>query len=744
MIEAEKASGNLPANLNIDVVFNAAEDIENSLGELFASGSQTLIVIAIVLFLALGWRESLLALVAIPLTLLMAILGLFLIGETFNFLSLFALVLALGLLVDNAIIITEGVSEAIFTKRKKPLEAARDALTEFRWPVITGTMTTMLAFAPMLFVITGISGQFVSGIPKTVILVLSASLFVSLFLLPAFGALFFSVFPPKAHREGALIKRIKAKYQNFMTWVLARPKNRNKVLLASFVAMFFSFYLAGSGRVSVEIFPPEDQNYFVASIEGPKGTEKEVMLEFLPAIDSTFAPYFKEKWLKNYQVSVGARSVYDPQQRRGGGASDEENIIGITINLVDKTKREISSLKLSPQVEKDLQAALPGFLEVKISELKSGPPGGSRPINLEIISDNFDRVEILKNLVIEGFEDFKLPNGAHLKNISDDQGDLVSQMRWAFDREKLNRFGLTPVALQQTLRAGLQGVTVLELTENGEEIDVEARFDFKGERSWEEPESLDVVSQIPIKTPSGSFIGLSDVADFEISLQPTQFKHLDGKRTVSVGASIQGQATAAQFAPQIEALIASLPLQGGDEIKTGGDNEETNRLVREMTLAMFLAIFFILGILILQFNSFVQAGVIIWLLPLSLTGVFIGFWLSGTPISFPTMIGIVALAGIIVNDAIVLIDQINKNMPENPSLEAKNKAFILAGSSRMQPILLTSVTTIFGLLPLALSAPGWEGLGFAIIYGMTLATFLTIVLVPCLILITEDINRGLS
>ncbi len=156
---------------------------------------------------------------------------------------------------------------------------------------------------------------------------------------------------------------------------------------------------------------------------------------------------------------------------------------------------------------------------------------------------------------------------------------------------------------------------------------------------------------------------------------------------------------------------------------------------------MLLAVFLILMILVLQFDSFLQAGVIVTLLPLSLTGVFVGFWLTGVPLSFPSMIGIVALAGIIVNDAIVLIDRINHH---NKEFNNRFEAFIAAGRSRMQPIMLTSITTIFGLLPLALSDPIWEGLGFAIIYGMTLATILTVVLVPCLIILYTDVWQGLG
>ena len=734
-------TGQLPANIKVETVFNSADDIKKSLGQLFDSGFQTLLVIGIVLLVALGWRESALAFVAIPLTLLIAILGLYMVGETFNFLSLFALVLALGLLVDNAIIITEGISDGIHEKRLTPLASARETLRQFRWPVITGTATTMLAFAPMMIMISGVSGEYIEGIPKTVILVLSASLFVSLFMLPVFAVMFFSLFPPKNQRESKTMNVLKEHYARFMAWTFTKKRRIYGLLAASFALMVFAFSLPATGKVSVEIFPSGDQNYFVASIEAPTGTDLETMKKLLPQIDEVFLPYFEEdeKWLKNVQISVGEKSPYDPNQEASAGSSSTENIIGITINLFDKTVREPSSVDLAPRVRTDLIAALPDYLDIKISELSAGPPGGDQPVTIKLTSDNLDRIDAMASSLVKDLAMVKLENGATLKNITDNRGEAVPQMTWSFDREKLNRYGLSPISLQQTLRAGIEGITILELTEDGEEIDVEARFDFKGDRTWTSPDSLDIVSQIPIKTPSGSFIKLSDVADFTIKSERTKFEHVDGQRTISVGAGIEGEATAAQFKAKLDELIAALPTQAGDQVKIGGDNEEAQRLVTEMSMAMMLGVFLILVVLVLQFDSFLQAGVIVTLLPLSIMGVFLGFWVSGTPISFPAMIGIVALAGIIVNDSIVLIDRINSDMK---NFDDEREAFREAGASRMQPIILTSVTTIFGLLPLALSDPIWEGLGFAIIYGMTLATFLTIILVPCLIVMYEDITHG--
>ena len=736
-----------PDNLTVDIVFNGSDDIKESLNTLFSSGVQTIFLIGLILLLILGWRESLLAFISIPLTLLIAILILYITGETFNFLSLFALILALGLLVDNAIIMTEGISEGIYSDKLTPKGAARKALKTFRWPVIAGTSTTIFAFLPMMFVISGVSGEYVSVIPKTVTWVLLASLFVSLFILPTFGAKFFELFPPRAHKEGRLLHAAQDWYQEKMAWLLLKRRRFYGTIVLSVAVMIFSFALFAIGQISVEVFPSSDQNYFSVSVETPKGTKLEETRKLVTQIDQAFLPYFDketngdgEVWLKNYAISLGQKSPYDPELRQGGINTPEGNMIGITVNLIDKSYRDTSSIDISDRVREDLGSVMPDYVEVTVTELASGPPSGSSAIEVRLISENLSHIESLADDFQSKLAAIELPSGASLDNIIDDRGETLPQITWTIDHEKMQNFGLSAGQIFQTLRAGVEGVEILAVSEGEEEIELETRLDFLGDKRWTDPNSLDVLKQIPIKTPSGVYIRLDQVAKFSISNERTSLRHQDGKRTIKVGASIDGEATAAQFLISIETAISELDTLPGDSIVIGGDNEETNRLVSEMALAMLLAVFLILVILVLQFDSFLQAAVIVTLLPLSLTGVFLGFWLTGVPISFPTMIGIVALAGIIVNDAIVLIDQINHYGKFNDQIGS----FIEAGKARMQPIVITSITTIFGLLPLAFSDPIWQGLSLAIIYGMTLATILTLLIVPCLILIYQDITHGVG
>ena len=421
-----------------------------------------------------------------------------------------------------------------------------------------------------------------------------------------------------------------------------------------------------------------------------------------------------------------------------GGSNASSNEFGITVNLVEKTEREMASQDVVQQVKTDLKAILPAFAKIKVTEVQGGPPSGASEIEVRLTSEDLERLQLLGTQFKEELAALEV-KGSKLTNIVDDAGGKVTQMTWTFNRERLQFFGLSPSQVSQSLRAAGQGTTAIFISEGEEELDVEMRFDFEQTRRWDDPTSLDILAQIPIKTPAGNYIKLSDIADPQLSSQRTLIRRLDGDRTMVIGANIEGgTATVTDFGPLVEETLGSLDLLPGENWSLGGDNEEVNRLVGEMAAAMLFAVFLIAVILVLQFDSFSQSLVIVALLPFSLTGVFIGFWLSGTPVSFPAMIGIVALAGIIVNDAIVLIDQINNYARQGLD---KMEAIIAGSRDRMQPIFITSVTTILGMLPLAFSDPIWEGLAFAIVYGMTLSTILTLVLVPCMLMISMRIGR---
>jgi multidrug efflux pump subunit AcrB len=724
-VEELKVRGTLPQHLEATVTYNRADEIKESLDTLTRSGTQTLILIALVMLVFVGWRESLLAAVAIPLSMLIAVMVLNFTGRSFNGISLFSLVLGVGLLVDNAIVVVEGMSESIHQKHMKPRAAAVETLRVFRWPLIAGTLTTVFAFLPMLFFISGVSGDYIAVIPITVTTVLIGALVVSLLILPSVARQFFLIIPPKKRRENTGLKKVQDWYERTMKKILAKRSRMIAVLGISFAVFAFSFSLVATNRVPVEVFPSSDFTFFNANFEYPEGTDLGDTRELVEPVAEQLRVFFEprengEVWLKNFVFTVGSKQEF--QQGEGSTGTPQENILGLTINLTEKIDRETKSYDIMPIIQKSIESVVPSHVEAEFTEIKGGPPTGAA-VEVRIMGDDMEHiVELSEQLEVLVEE---LPGTVNPRTTA---ADRVTQMVWNFDRTVLAKFGLTPQQVMETLRSGVHGVTAVKLTEGDEEIDVDVRLDWKGTGEWDDPESLDILNRIPVRTASGSFVTLSQIATPTLSSELSQLKHYDGKRIVSVLADMEKGTPVSTIQKDLDRAISKLELLPGEMVEFGGDSEEGGRLMRESATAMAFALVLILVVLVAQYNSFYQALVTLILIPLSLTGVFIGFWLTGFPISFPTMIGIVALAGIIVNDAIVLIDHINIHAKETKSWI---KAYIEAGKKRLQPIFLTSITTVVGMLPLSLSDEIWGGLGFAIVYGMVLSTVLTLILIPC-------------
>ncbi len=731
-IETLKSDKKIPQSLNTDITFNRADDINESLSTLVNSGKQTLILIALVMFLALGWRESILASTAIPLAMMIGIIVLNILGRTFNGISLFALVLSIGLLVDNAIIIVEGISEAIHERKRTPIQAAKETLTLFRWPIISGTLTTIFAFLPMLFYISGISGQYISVVPVTVITILIGALFIALFLLPSLSIYFYNVWKPKP-KKNTQLKKIQNWYESTMRSILNSRMNIINVCVLTTLFFLFSIGLVVSRQVPIEVFPESDSVVFGIQVEYPEGTPLDQTKDIIPAIENVLHPYMestenRSAWIKSFIFTAGQPS----SSIRGGinGMSlSQSNILGVTVNLTDKASRETPSYEIVSIIEKEFQPIIPSHAELKLQQEQGGPPTGA-PIEILILGPDMDRLELLSQEIKKNLA--RIPE---TKNITDSQNNKTIQMNWTLKRDVMTNLGLTPSQIIEPLRASINGVTVVQLTEGEDEVDVDIRIDWDGTKAWQTVESLERIDQIPLLTQRGESITFRQIAEPDLSAKSSQINHKNGERIVTIQADTEIGVVVSQIMPQVETILSDISLLPGERIEFGGDSEEGNRIMGEMAQSMLMAILLIFLVLVFQFNSYIQPLIILAIVPLSLTSIFIGFWILGLAVSFPTMIGIVALSGIIVNDAIVLIDRINQYRLDNNSYI---ESYIQAGKERMQPIFLTSITTVVGLLPLSLSDKVWAGLGFAIIFGMMLSTILTLLLIPCFLIIARN------
>lgn len=679
-----------------------AEDIRDQLGSLVNNGIETMLLVGLVLFLSLGIREAFVAGLSIPLTFLISFIGIYVYGGTLNFLSLFALILALGILVDTGIVITEGMHVKL-KEGKDPKTVALETVREYELPLISGTMTTVAAFVPMLMM-TGIIGEFVKHIPKTVILTLLASLFVGLGILPVIGARIL-------RRDGktkvsileGFIQRKKAIYRSILDWVCSSRKRQNRLIGTMVFLFFLASALPISGILEATMFPSQDYRYYYIEIELPKGSSLD---ETNIAAEQVEQMLIDTPEVESFVTTVGSSSGLAEGGLTTGNGSD--NLANFIVNL--REDRERNSMEIT-RAQRELVAKIPNA-KINVMDMSDGPPSASA-IDFRIIGPDLDELKKYSDEAISMLENI---DGAI--NIASSLEDTLNEFVLSVDRQKAAAVGLDPSSLAQVARLAIAGMQVTTLKDAGDDVEVYMQVS--------DDMGIDEVLALPILTQKGTF-AFSNFVDVSFEPAPTVVSHVDGDRVASISGDVEPGYNATEILAQFQAEFV---IDDGEYYaEYGGELEEMVDSFTSLGYSMLVGVLLIIVILILQFNSFRQAGMIVFTIPLALIGVFFGLTIGGYSFSFPAFVGIVALAGIVVNNAIILIDKINRNIEAGMN---KKDAILDAAVARFQPILLTSITTVVGIAPLAISDPTWGPLGFTIISGLVFSTVLTLFVVPAL------------
>lgn len=728
----------LPENLNIEPIVKNADLIEKDLTSLTRNGIQTIILIILLLYFFLGAKEALLAGASIPLTFLIAFTILSFMGYTLNFLTLFSLILSLGVLVDSAIVITE----AIYVNKNKGLsakEAARKAIREFQLPLIAGVLTTVFAFLPMMLS-SGIIGKFIETIPVTVSSVLIGSLFVALGIITTLGSRLlrdkngdekpsrFNI--PALSRAKARMEKIQNRkkqriaklyewYSGYLSGLLGSKKESKKLRNRLILGFFGAIAMVSFGLVRVNMFPPSDYEILFIDIEKPIGTPLEQTDAVLPEIEQML---MQDDRIKSFVTNIGSGS--------GDGSVSNNTALGSThlAHVIVKLKEtEDGRKERSYDIVDEYDEKLRGYEKAKVSvwQPSNGPPSAA-PV--EVIIEGEDLVEL--NRIASDYEDLikTIENTRNVQiSIEDSPGEFVLQV----DRVKAQLYGASTVQVAQTLRNAISGVDATVVRRNGEDIDVLVKYDLSGQ-DLSDPTannvSLDTISSLTIATQQGD-IPLSAFTKNSLQASQSRIRHEDGQRVVAITSETANNVPAQVIFQEIQARQSEVFVPDGYAVKLGGEREDIDQSFTDMFRAMFLAIFLIAALLVWQFKSYRQPLFILTTIPLALIGVIPGLFLVGLPLSFPGIIGVVALAGIVVNNAIILIDRINENRREGMD---KTVAVLEGAKARMQPILLTTITTIAGVLPLALSDETWGPLAYSIIFGLLFSTISSLLVIPLL------------
>lgn len=715
IINLSKKSNNIPKNLRLEKTNDNSVYIRDDINTLGSSAIQTFILISLILLLILSLRGAIITALSVPISFLMAFFFLKTQGMTLNSMVLFSLVLSLGLMVDNSIIIIEGINEYVEKYKKSIFDAALLSVWNFKRPIITGTLTTVAAFVPMLLV-SGMIGKYMSIIPKTISVTLLSSLFVSLIIIPTLTYRLVKVKNKEKHnrtkKRHVFIAKLMAKfhqaYYSGLKPILVNKKKRLAVIIISWALFILAALIPASGLMKIEMFPKIDFGYFFINVELPAGSNLKKTDQVAEKVESVIE---KIPELKNYVINLGISAP----DSRGRGGEMGLNKASITVNLVDKDLRKRNSSDIAKSVRKeieDIQGA-----KINVVEMSAGPSTGS-PLEVRIFSKQLDKSSKVASQVTNILQNIK-----GTINVNNNLDNSTGEFTFSLNKQKLNYYGLSVMSVASTIRSAIYGTTTSTINVAGDDIDVIVKYD------KDKLTNVNDLASILLFTPQGKNIQLKQVAKLQLEPSLLAINHKEGKKVAIVSSDLKTDANLQTVLAEVNDKISNLQLPAGVSIKVGGENDDIQQSFSDLFGAMIIAILLILFILVLQFNSFKQPLIILISFPLSIIGVILGLNILKLPFSISVFIGIVSLAGIVVNDAIVLIDKINKNIKNGMEFF---EAIMNGGISRMQPILLTSITTIAGVIPLIYANELWRGLSLTIIFGLIFSTIANLTITPIL------------
>lgn len=736
----ERLRPTFPPGTSVNVVADQSVQIKKMVKELEDNIISGLILVVVVLLAFFGVRNSFLVAVAIPFSMLITFIVLSMLGITLNMVVLFSLILALGMLVDNSIVIVDNVYRHRGEGRDAEAAAA-SGTDQVAGAVISSTLTTVVAFAPIVFW-PGIMGEFMKYLPITVIITLLASLLVAMVFNPVLCSRFLR--PPRAAGDRPRLgdRALELGFRSYrpvLAWSLRHPW---RVLLAMNALLVAMLALFGAFNAGVELFPDVEPQFATVKIDAPSGTRIEVTDALARRIEAEVA---RVPDLKAFATSVGT-----PIDASSGGSGLPSHQGGVTLEFVDSTERTRSSR----QSLEDLRARLAGITGARIAvdKMEEGPPTG-KPVNIEISGDDFDELGHLAADVRE-----RIRGVTGLVDIADNYDRSLPELRVIPDVEKSGRYGLRTFDVAGGVRTALQGSETAKYRVGEDEYDVVVRY---GRRFREKVEDLENATFFH----EGRIIPLDAFARAEFGTGLAAVQRLDARRTVTVTADVAAGYNGNELLAQVRALLADYPLPPGYVLDFTGESEDQEEASAFLSDAFFIAVLLIFVVLVSQFGSVTVPGVILSSVILSLIGVFAGLLVTQTPFGIiMTGVGVISLAGVVVNNAIVLLDYIIQL--RRGGME-KMEAIMLAGQTRFRPVILTALTTVLGLIPLTTglavdfsalahgrlrdvlviggeSSQWWGPMGVAVIAGLTVATFLTLVVVPVMYSTLEPVKAALA
>ncbi len=745
----------LPIPVNVEVRVDTAELVEERLGVMTNNAWLTGLLVGVVLFFFLGWTNALLVLIGIPFTFLTGFLFMSVAGMSINMLTLFALIMALGMIVDDAIVVIDNIQRYIelgFPPRAAAIRGTKEVMA----PVTSAVMTTIAGFLPLLLM-TGMIGKFMSAIPKTVAFALLASLVEALIILPSHSFELNEFYASIRRRLGLKTKIAADKGDDALPQELERKRDENglfggyrvkpknpaqrvlervyrkqllftlrwRYLAVLSVIVLAAFSIGLLGKVPVQMFPEEDFDAVALRFELPAGTPLDETERMVERVEALVHANVADEELDGIVSSVGYQIV-NYQYVRGAQRAE------LNLDLVSAADRDRSDADIMDAL-REAMAQVPGILNYQLTRPDSGPPTG-KPVEIHVLGPRFEVLEELGQTVMD-----ELARIEGVVDITDDFDRSTREFRIDVDEERTAALGLANADVALTINVAFQGLEATQYTDpDGEDRAVIVRLDD------EHRKDLDTLSRLKMATPAG-LVPLTGLASFSRENNFTVIRHFERERAITITADLEAGQTSTAVNRIIQEKFENFSLDHpGYHLDFGGEFERTAESFRSLALLVPVAMLAIFMILATQFNSVIQPFIVLFTVPFSFIGVVIGLLVMGYNFTIPAMTGIISLMGLVVNNSLVMVDFINKSRGRGVG---RWLSITRSGVIRMRPILLTTVTTIVGLSSLTYASTGatriMVPMAVSMIWGLAFATVLTLFMIPALVAIVDDLQaRG--
>lgn len=733
--ELEKLRQELP-DIEIIPVLDQSQFIKMSINNVANNAIIGAILAVIVLLIFLrNVRSSLVIALSIPISVIATFVLVYFSGMTLNLISMGGLALGVGMMVDNSIVVLEN----IYRHRQEGqtrIKAASDGTGEVAMAITGSTLTTLAVFLPIIFV-QSLAGEIFKELALTVTFSLLASLVVAITIVPMLASRLVTIEDEGIPKRKTVWTSIDGFFNRTLSGLDSFYRNvlksalKHKGLTAAIVAAAFIAMIALIPFVGSEFLPPMDQGQFSVSIELPQGTvytktaditnKVESIIETIPEADTIY-------------TTVGGNALASMVGGMGGSST---NVGSISVTLVPKEQRTRTTDEIAAWVSQQVKN-IPGakITVSSMNDVASGATGGGTasvmgaPISVDIKGDDMDTLA-------EVADDIKglVETVPGVTSAATSMGEGAPELRLTIDRYKASQYGLNAATIASTVQSAIKGQLATRYKVEGREIDVT----LYGDESYKtDPDKL---SQLLIPTMTGGNVPLGELAKVEEAKGPVAINRQDLRRTVSVSVNISDRALG-DVTADIQAKINAYKLPSGYAVSYSGQSQMLNDAFSDLGMALILAIILVYMIMAAQFESFIHPFDIMFAVPLAFGGAVFGLFLTGKALSVPAYIGVIMLAGIVVNNAIVLIDYTNQLRDRGYSCE---EALIKAGPTRLRPILMTTLTTILGLVPLALGiGEGAEmeaPMAIVVIFGLGLSTIITLIIVPVIYSLFDRFSR---